>query len=135
MLISLSGFCRCEHHGLLSVYLQVITSRVLHPLFPANEVLAAAAEVLGVPGGWKSPGGSAGAPRRADAAQVQHRPHPRAQRVRTSVTCSTRPLKAHSHWKCLWRVTAAALLLAILHENGPDPLCGTAGRSDLLCGN
>lgn len=47
----------------------------------AYEVLAAATEVFGVPGRRQSTGGSAGAPRGADAAQVQHGPHPRAQRV------------------------------------------------------
>lgn len=45
--------------------------------YSAYEVPAAAAEVPGVSGGRQSPGGSAGAPGRADATQVQHRPHPR----------------------------------------------------------
>lgn len=51
------------------------------PSPPAHEVPAAAAEVPGVSRGRQSPGGSAGAARRADAPQVQHRSHPRAQRV------------------------------------------------------
>lgn len=45
--------------------------------YSAYEVLAAAAEVPRVSGGWQSPGGSAGAPGRVDATQVQHRSHPR----------------------------------------------------------
>lgn len=49
--------------------------------YSAYEVPAATAEVLGVSGRWQSPGGSAGAPRRADPSQVQHRSHPRSQRV------------------------------------------------------
>lgn len=53
-----------------------------HPLPPAHEVPAAAAEVPGVSRGRQSPGGSAGAARRADAPQVQHGSHPRPQRVR-----------------------------------------------------
>lgn len=47
-------------------------------LCSAYEVLAAAAEVLRVSGGRQSPGGSAGAPWRADPTQVQHGPHPRS---------------------------------------------------------
>lgn len=56
------------------------------PVVPsAHEVPAAAAEVPGVPGGRQSSGGSAGAPGRADTPQVQHRSHPRTQRVRLRV--------------------------------------------------
>lgn len=54
--------------------------------YSAYEVPAAAAEVPWVPGGRKSLGGFAGPPGRADAAQVQHRSHPRTQRVLFNVT-------------------------------------------------
>lgn len=50
----------------------------MSPVFcSAYEVPAAAAKILRVSGGWQSPGGSAGAPGRADTTQVQHRAHPR----------------------------------------------------------
>lgn len=47
-------------------------------LHSAYEISAAAAEVFRISGGWQSSRSSAGAPRRADTAQVQHRPHPRS---------------------------------------------------------
>lgn len=48
---------------------------------PADEVSAITAEVSGVFGGWEGSRSPAGVERGTDAAQIQHGPHPCAQRV------------------------------------------------------
>lgn len=51
------------------------------PCCSADEILAPAAEVFGVSGGWEGSGGSTGAQSRTHSSQVQHRTDPHPQRV------------------------------------------------------